>query len=216
MSTEFSLDAEVRSLAGKGASRRLRREESRVPGIIYGGDAEPVQISVELRTLVKALENEAFYSQIITLKVDGKEEATILRDLQRHPSKGVPLHADFQRVDMNKAIHTRVPLHFINEESCVGVKMDGGSITHNMSELEVSCLPKDLPEYIEVDLAEVAAGTIVHISDVKLPEGVTSVDLAHGDDHNHPVATVNKPKRGADAEEAAADAPAEGGDDAAE
>ena len=153
MSNEFLLNAEIRSDAGKGASRRLRRLQDRVPGILYGGEAEPQMISVELRELKKALENEAFYSHILTLKVDGKDVQAVLRDLQRHPAKGVPTHADFLRVDKTHKITMNVPLHFINEAGSIGVKKQGGEIQHNISEVEVSCLPQDLPEFIEVDMA---------------------------------------------------------------
>ncbi|ERP90665.1 MAG: 50S ribosomal protein L25 [Alcanivoracaceae bacterium] len=194
MSNEFLLNAEIRSDAGKGASRRLRRLQDRVPGILYGGEAEPQMISVELRELKKALENEAFYSHILTLKVDGKDVQAVLRDLQRHPAKGVPTHADFLRVDKTHKITMNVPLHFINEAGSIGVKKQGGEIQHNISEVEVSCLPQDLPEFIEVDMAEVEMNAIVHLSDLKLPKGVELTQLALGDDHDQPVAAIHAPK----------------------
>ena len=194
MSNEFLLNAEIRSDAGKGASRRLRRLQDRVPGILYGGEAEPQMISVELRELKKALENEAFYSHILTLKVDGKDVQAVLRDLQRHPAKGVPTHADFLRVDKTHKITMNVPLHFINEAGSIGVKKQGGEIHHNISEVEVSCLPQDLPEFIEVDMAEVEMNAIVHLSDLKLPKGVELTQLALGDDHDQPVAAIHAPK----------------------
>ncbi len=198
---DFVLNAESREDAGKGASRRLRRLAGKVPAIVYGGKKKPQNISVAHNELIKHLENEAFYSHIIALNVDGKSEEVILKDIQRHPAKALLLHADFLRVSKTKKFSTRVPLHFINEDSCVGVKMQGGSISRNMTELDISCLPADLPEYIEVDLAEVEAGQIVHISDLQLPSGVESVALSHGADHDLPVATVNKPKGGAAADE---------------
>ena len=194
MSNEFLLNAEIRSDAGKGASRRLRRLQDRVPGILYGGEAEPQMISVELRELKKALENEAFYSHILTLKVDGKDVQAVLRDLQRHPAKGVPTHADFLRVDKTHKITMNVPLHFINEAGSIGVKKQGGEIQHNISEVEVSCLPQDLPEFIEVDMADVELNAIVHLSDLKLPKGVELTQLALGDDHDQPVAAIHAPK----------------------
>ena len=194
MSNEFLLNAESRSDTGKGASRRLRRLQERVPGILYGGEAEPQMISVELRELKKALENEAFYSHILTLKVDGKDVQAVLRDLQRHPAKGVPTHADFLRVDKTHKITMNVPLHFINEAGSIGVKKQGGEIQHNISEVEVSCLPQDLPEFIEVDMAEVEMNAIVHLSDLKLPKGVELTQLALGDDHDQPVAAIHAPK----------------------
>ena len=209
MSNEFSLLAEVREAAGKGASRRLRRTENRVPAIVYGGKDEPQQISVEFKALVKALENEAFYSHILTLDIAGKKQQAILRDLQRHPSKGFPLHADFQRVDATHKIHMMVPLHFINQEKCVGVKNSGGEIQHNVAEVEVQCLPKDLPEFIEVDMAAVEMEQVVHLSDLKLPKGVELLQLSH--DHDLPVAAVHKPKvRGGSDDAAEGEAEGEG------
>lgn len=201
MSNEFSLNAEVRDDAGKGASRRLRRQE-RVPAIIYGGNEEPRMISLELREIRKALESEAFYSHILTLNIDGKTQSAILRDLQRNPVNGFPTHADFQRVDATHKIHVTVPLHFINEDKCVGVKQQGGEIQHNIAEVEVNCLPKNLPEFIEVDMAEVEMEKVVHLSDLKLPKGVELLQLAQ--DHDVPVAAVHKPKvrGGATTEEA--------------
>lgn len=198
---DFILHAEARTDVGKGASRRLRRLADRVPAIIYGDNKQSENIALLHKDLAKQLENEAFYSHIITIKQGDASQDVILKDLQRHPARNKILHADFMRVSKTKKLHTKVPLHFINAESCVGVKMQGGSISHNMTELEINCLPQDLPEYIEVDLAKVEAGQIVHISDLALPKGVESVALSHGEDHDLPVATVNKPKAGAAAEE---------------
>ena len=195
MSTEdFKLDATLRDDTGKGASRRLRREAGLVPAIVYGGRKNPVNISLSHNELSKHLENEAFYSHIITLNVAGKDEDVILKDLQRHPAKPQILHVDFLRVSKTKKFTTRVPLHFINEDTSTGVKVQGGTASHSMTELEISCLPGDLPEFIEVDLAEVEVGQIVHISDLQLPKGVESVALAHGTDHDLPVATIGKPR----------------------
>ena len=204
-SNDFTLTAEARADVGKGASRRLRRQGDRIPAIIYGDDKDPQNISLLHKELVKQLENEAFYSHIIKLNVDGKNQDVILKDLQRHPAKSKILHADFMRVSKTKKLHTRVPLHFLNEDTCIGVKTQGGQISHNMTELEISCLPQDLPEYIEVDLLNVEAGQIVHISDLKLPKGVESVSLAHGTDHDLPVVTVNKPRAGGETEEASSE-----------
>ncbi len=214
MSTDFILTAEARTDVGKGASRRLRRSGDRVPAIIYGDEKEPENISLLHKDLAKQLENEAFYSHIITIQKDGGSQEVILKDLQRHPAKTKILHADFLRVSRTKKLHTKVPLHFLNEVSCIGVKQQGGTISHNMTELDISCLPQDLPEYIEVDLANIEAGHIVHISDLKLPNGVESVALAHGADHDLPVVTVNKPRAGGDdegGEAPAGEAPTEGG-----
>lgn len=201
MSNEFLLKAEDRSDVGKGASRRLRRLEARIPGIIYGGKNAPQMITVELRELVKALENEAFYSHILTLDVDGKKQQAVLRDLQRHPAKGTPMHCDFLRVDKTHKITMQVPLHFTNEEKCAGVKQQGGKITHSASEVEVSCLPQNLPEFIEVDMTNVTLDQVVHLSDLSLPKGVELLALTHGEEHDLPVASVHMPK-GTTADEA--------------
>lgn len=188
-----ALAAVSRTVTGKGSSRRLRRLENLVPGIVYGGNAEPVQISIAQNILIKALEDEAFYASVIDLTIDGKKQQVILKDLQRHPAKPIILHADFMRVDAKTEIVVNVPLHFVNEDKCVGVKMQSGKIMHEASEVEVRCLPKDLPEFIEVDMTEVEAGTVLHISDLTLPKGVTSTQLALGEGHDLPIAGVKKP-----------------------
>lgn len=191
MSNQYSLNAEVREDAGKGASRRLRRRE-RIPAIIYGGNEAPRMISLELREIRKALEDETFYSQVLTLNLEGSSVSAILRDLQRNPVNGFPTHADFQRVDASHKINVTVPLHFINEEKCVGVKQQGGEIQRNIAEVEVSCLPKDLPGVIEVDMEHVELEQVIHLSDLKLPKGVELVQLALN--HDVPVVAVHKPK----------------------
>lgn len=192
--SSFTLQAHARADKGKGASRRLRRLNNLVPAILYGDDKPATMLSVPHKDLLKCLEAEAFYSSIITLDVDGQPHKVLLRDLQRHPAAPRVLHVDFQRVSGTRKIHVRVPLHFLNEESCVGVKQQGGAISHNMNELEVSCLAADLPEFIEVDLAAVEAGQVLHISDLKLPKGVESVALSHGADHDLPVVAVHAVK----------------------
>ncbi|WP_049722348.1 50S ribosomal protein L25/general stress protein Ctc [Gilvimarinus polysaccharolyticus] len=194
MSEDFILNAEGRNDLGKGASRRLRRLAGVVPCIVYGGTKKPASITVSHKELTKHLESEAFYSHIISLVIDGKAEDVILKDLQRHPAKPLLIHADFMRVSKTKKLNTSVPLHFLNEETSKGVKTQGGNIVHNMVQLEISCLPANLPEFIEIDLADVELGQVVHISDIKLPKGVTSVALAHGEDHDLPVVAINKPK----------------------
>ena len=191
---DFTLAAESRSQVGKGASRRLRRLEAKVPCIVYGDEKEPANITVAHKEIVKHLDSEAFYSHIIKLVVDGKEESVILKDLQRHPAKPLVMHADFLRVSATKKMNINVPLHFLNEDTCKGVKIGGGIIAHTMTQLEVSCLASNLPEFIEVDMIDVDLGQILHISDITLPEGVESVALSHGADHDLPVAAVNKPK----------------------
>lgn len=200
---DFKLDATARNDLGKGASRRLRRLAGQVPGVVYGGTVAPISVSVSHNELLKHLEHEAFYSHIISLNVDGVAQDVILKDLQRHPAKPLVLHADFLRIDKSTRLTTHVPLHFINEATCKGVKIQGGKVVHNLTQIDVSCLPHNLPEFIEVDLANAEVGTIIHISDLKLPSGVTSVALAHGADHDLAVATIVKPKGAT--EEAAAE-----------
>ena len=204
MSEKFVINAQLRKDEGKGASRRLRREAGLVPGIVYGGKKKPVSIAVEFRELIKHLDDEAFYAHILELKIGEKSELVILQDLQRHPAKQEIFHFDLQRVSKTKKLHKNVPLHFINEETSVGVKAQGGKVTHSMTSVEVECLPANLPEFIEVDLAEVEAGQVVHISDIVMPKGVTSVALNHGSDHDHPIAAIKLPKGSdEDSEEAA-------------
>ena len=199
MATEdFTLAAKLRDDLGKGASRRLRRKSGEVPAIVYGANKNSQNISVNHNDLVKHLEHEAFYSHIITLNIGDASESVILKDLQRHPAKPQILHVDFLRVSKTKKFSTKVPLHFVNEDKAKGVKLQGGTSSHTMTELEISCLPADLPEYIEVDLIDVEVGQIVHISDLKLPKGVESIALSHGADHDLPVAAINKAKGGAD------------------
>jgi large subunit ribosomal protein L25 len=212
MATNFTMAAKARTDAGKGASRRLRRLAGELPGIVYGGSKAPQNISLSHKDLAKALEDEAFYSHIISLVIDGATEQVVLKDLQRHPAKSTLLHADFQRVDATHQIVLRVPLHFVNEEKCVGVRLEGGLISHSISEIEVRCLPQNLPEFIEVDVAEMHVGDILHISHLKLPAGVESVELAHGEGHDHAVVSVNLPRGSAAdvAEDAAAEEKKEG------
>jgi len=197
----FVVNAEVRADQGKGASRRLRLLENKVPAIIYGLGKDPVALSLKENEIKKSLENEAFYSHVLSISINGKEEPAILKDLQRHPSRGDVMHADFLRVDMKKTIHVHVPLHFTNEDNCVGVKMGGGKISHQQLDVEVICLPGNLPEFIEVDMTEVEAETIVHLSDLTLPEGVTVAALQQGADHDLPVCSVHKPKGKAEDDE---------------
>ena len=191
MSDIVELNAEPRSDLGKGASRRLRKS-GLVPAIIYGGDAEPVSINLQHNEFIHQLDNEAIYTQVLSLKVGKKKEDVILRDLQRHPYKNQVMHADFLRVDQKKALHIIVPIHFINDETCHGVKMEGGLLNHIQSEVEVMALPKNLPEYLELDVAELKLGESLHLSDIKLPEGVEIVALTHGEDHDTGVAAVTK------------------------
>jgi large subunit ribosomal protein L25 len=188
----FEINAELRTDIGKGASRRLRHA-GLIPAIIYGAGKDPVSLTLSHNEIVKSLNHESFYSNILTVNIDGKSEKAVLKDLQRHPYKPSILHLDLQRISETEKIHLRVPLHFINEDNCVGVKQGGGKISRQMAEVEISCLPKDLPEFIEVDLANVNAGEIVHLSDLVVPEGVELAALAHGD---LPVVSVNVARGG--------------------
>lgn len=202
MSLDFTLSAEVRSDYGKGASRRLRKT-NKFPGIIYGGKGNPTPISLDHNEMLNSFQHEAFFSHILTLKVDGSEEKAIIKDIQRHPYKQRILHMDFQRVRMDEAISVRVPLHYLNEEACVGVKTDGGALNRVETDIGVSCLPGDLPEYIEVDVLELKLGDSLHLSDVKLPDGVTSTDYTEGDeDSDRTIVTVFQPRAAAEEEEA--------------
>lgn len=182
MTVEFALNAEVRSDLGKGASRRLRRNVAMVPAVIYGGEKAPQSISLQAKELAKLLENEASFSHVLNLNVAGSTENVLIKALQRHPAKGYVMHADFIRVVAGQKLTAHVPLHFLNQETSAGVKTQGGEVSHTLVEVEVSCLPKDLPEFIEVDMAAVEIGQIVHLSDLKLSKGVELVALAHGND----------------------------------
>ena len=206
MSDQFELKAEVREDLGKGASRRLRRLADHVPAIIYGGDKDPQPLTLIRKDLEKALENEAFYSHVLTINVGKDKQKAILKDLQRHPARESVMHADFLRVDENRAIKVHVPIHFINEDKSHGVKTQGGIVQHQETDIEVQCLPGDIPEYIEVDMLEVEIGQIIHLSDITLPEGVTSVALALGEDHDLAVASIIAPKGGSEAEDEEAEA----------
>ncbi len=190
MSTEdFTIEATVRADRGKGASRRLRHTET-VPGIVYGANKEATAISTDHKKLMHHLEHEAFYSHILTLDLDGNKEKVILKDLQRHPAKMAVLHLDLQRVDANTKIRMLVPLHYINADDCPGVK-EGGIVTHSSTEVEVHCLPGDLPEFINVDLSSVELNGNVHLSDLELPKGVELIELTHGAGHDQSIASVH-------------------------
>ena len=176
----FEVEASVRHDMGKGASRRLRRDE-KVPGVVYGGGKTPVSLTMEHKLIVKSLQNEAFYSHILTLKTGTDAEKVILKDVQRHPFKARIMHVDFQRVRADEKLHMHIPLHFVGAAEAPGIK-DGGVISHIMSDVEVSCLPANLPEYIEVNVSNMALNDIIHLSDLTLPAGVEIVALTHGDD----------------------------------
>ncbi|MEK9655422.1 MAG: 50S ribosomal protein L25/general stress protein Ctc [Halieaceae bacterium] len=219
MSDAFIVVAEARADAGKGASRRLRRLEGKIPAIIYGGDQPAQSLTLIRKDFEHMLENEACFSSILEVKVGDDTHNAIIKDIQRHPAKGFPMHADFLRVRMDQAIKVNVPLHFINEEQCAGVKLGGGMIQKQATDIEVQCLPKDLPEYLEVDMLAVELGQIVHLSDISLPEGVTSTALELGEDHDLAIASVIAPRGTKEAsadEEASGDESDGASDDAAE
>lgn len=203
MATQHNISATSRKDEGKGASRRLRRS-GQVPAIVYGADAAPQNVQFEHTSLWLASQNEWFYSSIMHLAIDGKETKVLLRDMQRHPYKQQILHLDFQRVDENKAIRFKVPLHFLNQEKSPAGKTAGIVVTHELNEVEVSCLPKDLPEFIELDLSNLAIGQIVHLSELSLPAGVSLPALKLGKEHDVALVIAKHAKE----EEVAADAPA--------
>ena len=186
MSLSFDVNAQPRQDAGKGASRRLRRQ-GLVPAIVYGARRDPEMISLLHNEMVRHLDNEVFYSHILDLKLEGNVEKVVIKDLQRHPAKPFILHVDFLRVSADEKIRMMVPLHFANEENAVGAKA-GGVVSHNLNEVEISCLPKDLPQFIEIDVAGMDIGDIVHLSEIQLPEGVA---LAHAPDPDVPVVIVH-------------------------
>lgn len=213
MSFEFKLSLETRQDKGKGASRRLRHSDM-VPGIIYGDGKEPAAVAIAHKDLAYQLDNEAFYSHILDVTVDdGKAENVVLKDLQRHPSKARIMHFDLMRVNANEKITMHVPIHFTGEDVAPGVKLQGGNVSHHAIDVEISCLPKDLPEFLTVDISELKVGEAAHLSDIAVPEGVTVVALTHGAEHDQPVASIHLP-RGAKEDEEADEAAAEG--DAAE
>lgn len=190
MTDNFELNAVIRPDVGKGASRRLRRDD-KVPAIVYGAHAAPQNISLEHNKINRALENEAFYTKILTLNVDGKPEKVVLKSLQRHPYKPRIAHVDFQRISATEKIIMRIPLHFMGADVAPGVKQAGGIVSHLMSQVEVRCLPADLPEFIEVDLSKLELNQTIHLSNLVLPKNVEIIALTHKEDK--PVATVYIP-----------------------
>jgi large subunit ribosomal protein L25 len=217
MAISFELNAEPRNDTGKGASRRLRHA-GKVPAIMYGGGKDPESLSLSHNEVLRNLEHEAFYSHILTVKSGGTETQAILRDLQRHPSKPVVMHMDLQRISATEKLKTHAPIHFIGEDVAPGVKA-GGLVSHDLTEVSIECLPKDLPEYIEVDVSGLDIGDSIHLSGLKVPEGVTLIDLARGDDHDSTVVSVHV-KRVVEEEEieptAEAEQAAEGDEEAKE
>ena len=209
MAIEFTLNAEARDDAGRGASRRLRRE-GKVPAILYGGASKPQTLALDHNELIHNLHVEAFHSHVLTIKIGKKNEQAILKDVQHHPFRNEVLHVDLLRVKAGQKLHVTIPLHFVGTETAPGVK-EGGVFSRSVVEVEVVCLPKDIPEYLEVDVSALEIGDSRHLTDIKLPEGVEILALAHGDEHEHDisVAAIHHPRV---AEE---EAPAEGEEEAA-
>ncbi|HNN44463.1 MAG TPA: 50S ribosomal protein L25/general stress protein Ctc [Azospira sp.] len=200
---QFEMTAKKRNDQGTGASRRLRRA-GRVPAIVYGGTEAAQAIDLDMNTVLLNLRKEAFHASVLTLDIEGKKEQVLLRDSQMHPYRAIVLHVDFQRVDASKKLHQKVPLHFVNADIAPGVKLSGGLVSHAMNEIDVSCLPADLPAFIEVDLKGLNVGQSIHVKELPLPKGVTVV--AHGGDN--PVVVSIVAKKGGSDEAAAEAAPA--------
>ncbi|TXG93091.1 MAG: 50S ribosomal protein L25/general stress protein Ctc [Rhodocyclaceae bacterium] len=200
---QFEMTAKKRNDQGTGASRRLRRA-GRVPAIVYGGAEAAQAIDLDMNTVLLNLRKEAFHASVLTLDIEGKKESVLLRDSQMHPYRAIVLHVDFQRVDASKKLHQKVPLHFVNADIAPGVKLSGGLVSHAMNEIDVSCLPADLPAFIEVDLKSLNVGQSIHVKELPLPKGVTVV--AHGGDN--PVVVSIVAKKGGSDEAAAEAAPA--------
>lgn len=210
-SRRFSLAAEPRADVGKGASRRLRRS-GKVPAIMYGGGQPPTSVLLDRNEVMRNVEQEAFLSSILTVRVGGEELQAVVRDVQVHPARRQVLHMDLQRILANEKIRMTVPLHFLNEANAKGVKESGGIISHLMTEVTVSCLPKDLPEYLELDIQDLGLNEILHLSDIKLPPGVEIPELAGGPENDRPVVSIHLVKEevevAPEAEVAAAEVPA--------
>ena len=190
MADKFDLIAEFREDIGKGASRRLRRQ-GMVPAIIYGAGRPTRSIAFDHNKVIKQLENESFYSSVLNIKVGDRSQAVILKDMQRHPAKRLIMHMDFQRIVEDEVIRMNVPIHLVNTDIAVGVKQGGGSVSHLMTDVEVVCLPRNLPEYLEIDIADLELDEMRYISDIPLPEGVEIPALAQGDEANRPVVSIH-------------------------
>ena len=212
MSAMFELNAEPRSDLGKGASRRLRRA-GKVPAILYGGGQEPQALTLEHLEFMRRLQNEAIYSHVLTLKLGDRVESAVLRDLQRHPFKPTILHVDFLRVSADRKLRVHIPLHFVNEDNARGVKQQGGLVSHALIDIEIACLPKDLPEFIEVDIIELGMSEALHLSDIQLPDGVElATHVAPGSELDAIVVSIHHAHGGEEAPSVAAPAtPAAGG-----
>jgi large subunit ribosomal protein L25 len=190
MSEDFDLIAEMREDTGTGASRRLRHK-GKVPAIIYGAGRPPRLLAFDHNKVIKQLESESFYSSILNIKVGEKSQAAIVKDIQRHPAKPIIMHMDFQRIVEDEKIRMNVPIHFIGEEDALGVREGGGTVQRIKTDVEISCLPKDLPEYFEVDISNLELDDMLHLSDIKLPEGVEMPELALSDEHDQAIVSIH-------------------------
>ncbi len=190
MAEKFDLIAENREDNGKGASRRLRRE-GRVPAIIYGAGRPPRSLSFDHNKVLRQLENESFYSSVLNIKVGEKSQAAIVKDIQRHPARPIVMHIDLQRIVEDEVIKMNVPIHFIGGEDAVGVREGGGSVSHLRTDVEVVCLPKDLPEYFEIDISELELDAMLHLSDLKVPDGVEIPELAQEVEQVQPIVSIH-------------------------
>jgi large subunit ribosomal protein L25 len=217
MSEIFELEAQAREAHGKGAIRRLRRLEQLVPAVIYGAGKDNADISIPENIINKAITNEAFFSHILTIKVGKKTEKVVVKAIQRHPYKPQVMHMDFMRVNAKEKLKMNVPLHFINEDQAPGVKA-GGVVSHLMTEVEIACLPANLPEFIEVDMAKLEVGGAIHLSEIKLPKGIELTALQAEDAQDHSVANIHEAKAAASESttEEAADSEETAGEDNAE
>ncbi len=213
MSIDFVLQADIRDDQGKGASRRLRRA-GRVPAVVYGGGRPARAVALDQNAVKKALDQEAFYSSVIQIRVGERQQPVILKDVQRHPAKGFALHLDFQRIVADEKIRMNVPVHLKGEKEAPGVRTGGGLVSHLMNEVEVSCLPGNLPEFLELDISALEVDDSLHLSDIPLPEGVEIIQLQYGEDHDQPVVAIVRPrKEKAEDEAGEAEASDEAGDE---
>lgn len=213
MSIDFVLQADIRDDQGKGASRRLRRA-GRVPAVVYGGGRPARAVALDQNAVKKALGQEAFYSSVIQIRVGERQQPVILKDVQRHPAKGFALHLDFQRIVADEKIRMNVPVHLKGEKEAPGVRTGGGLVSHLMNEVEVSCLPGNLPEFLELDISALEVDDSLHLSDIPLPEGVEIIQLQYGEDHDQPVVAIVRPrKEKAEDEAGEAEASDEAGDE---
>ena len=205
MADKFDLIAEYREDKGKGASRRLRHE-GKVPAVIYGAGRPPRSLSFDHNKVLRELENESFYSSVLNIKVGDKSQAAIVKDIQRHPARPIVMHIDLQRIVEDQVIKMNIPIHYVGADVAIGVKDGGGSVSQLRTDVEVQCLPRDLPEYFEVDISGLELDAMMHLSDIKIPEGVEIPELAQGPEHDHPIVSIHVIKVAAVEEEDAAEA----------